>query len=113
MGFSTRLEECLAIKKMNQTELARLIGIRRGSISDWKKNDSYPYADVAQKIAEILDTTVEYLVTGKMDRAIPSGKVRDIVDIICTLNDDKLDTVYMMVSGLNPTSNVKTATSAG
>jgi SOS-response transcriptional repressor LexA len=54
-----------------------MVNIRRPSISDWKKNGSYPYADIAVKIAKILNTTVEYLVTGTP----PEGVPHDILDI--------------------------------
>jgi transcriptional regulator with XRE-family HTH domain len=54
-----------------------MVNIRRPSISDWKKNGSYPYADIAVKIAKILNTTVEYLVTG----APPEGVAPDILDL--------------------------------
>lgn len=62
--FIERLERLLKESHTTQTALADSIGLRRTTISDWKRNGSYPSADVAVKIAEKLDTSVEYLVTG-------------------------------------------------
>lgn len=64
-SFSERLEALLKSKSMTQTELSELVGCRRQTISDWKKNGSFPTSDIAVKIAKVLDTTVEYLVTGE------------------------------------------------
>jgi len=63
--FIEILEGLLKDKALSQKELAEKIGLRRPSISDWKKKGTYPYADVAVKIAEILGVSVEYLITGK------------------------------------------------
>lgn len=62
--FAERLERLLKQNKITQTALADRVGIRRPTISDWKKNGSYPTADIAVKIAAALNTSVEFLVTG-------------------------------------------------
>lgn len=64
-SFTERLERLLKTSHMTQAFLADSIGLRRTTISDWKKNGSYPSADVAVKIAGVLGTSVEYLVTGE------------------------------------------------
>lgn len=63
MTFSERLDNLLAVKKISGRKLAEQIGVTTGTISAWK-NGSYPSADKAVKIAEIFNTTVEYLVNG-------------------------------------------------
>jgi transcriptional regulator with XRE-family HTH domain len=39
-------------------------GIKQSTLSVWRIRKTYPRADDAVRIAEALDTTVEYLVTG-------------------------------------------------
>lgn len=63
--FTDRLEALLKAKSMSKTELSELVGCRRQTISDWKKNGSFPTSDIAVKIAKILNTSVEYLITGE------------------------------------------------
>ena len=63
--FVDRLEKLIKENHLTQSSLADMVQIRRPTISDWKKNGSYPTADVAVKIAKALHTTVEYLVTGE------------------------------------------------
>lgn len=65
--FVDRLEKLIKENHLTQSSLADMVQIRRPTISDWKKNGSYPTADVAVKIAKALHTTVEYLVTGEQD----------------------------------------------
>ena len=63
--FAERLERLIKEKGLTQVAVADSVGIRRPTISDWKKNGSYPTADVAVKIARLLGVSVEYLVTGE------------------------------------------------
>ena len=65
--FVDRLERLLKENHLSQSALADMVQIRRPTISDWKKNGSFPTADVAVRIAKALHTTVEYLVTGEQN----------------------------------------------
>jgi transcriptional regulator with XRE-family HTH domain len=64
MVFIERLETLLKEKGVSQKSLAEYIGIRNPSISEWKKEGTIPRADIAIKIAEYLNVSVEYLITG-------------------------------------------------
>ena len=63
--FFERLDDLLKANHITQTYLADSLKIRRANFSDWRKNGNLPSADIAVKIAQALNTTVEYLVTGK------------------------------------------------
>ena len=65
MTFSERLDALIKERKTTQKALAEYAGVRYSSISDWKKDGSFPRADIAVKMAEYLNTSVEYLITGK------------------------------------------------
>ena len=64
MNFSDRIEILMAEKKVSKVELAKYANITTQTFYDWKKKGSVPSADVAVKIAEYLNTSVEFLVTG-------------------------------------------------
>lgn len=85
MTFSERLEELAGIKGLTQKAIAKYAGVRYASISDWKSNESFPRADTALKIARILETTVEYLVTGKNPEGI-DPKIKDMAQKIMNLS---------------------------
>ncbi len=63
--FMDRVESILKEKRLTQKELAEDLGLRRPTLSDWKKNGAVPAADICLLIAEYLGVSVEWLVTGK------------------------------------------------
>jgi len=66
MTFWERLEKALDENNITASELSRKIGIASSVIYSWKLRDSIPRADVAVKAAEILNTSVEYLISGEL-----------------------------------------------
>ena len=64
MTFWDRLEKALDENNVTASELSRTIGVASSVIYSWKLRDSIPRADIACKTAEVLNTTVEYLITG-------------------------------------------------
>lgn len=62
-NFGERLESLLESRNISGRDLARRIGVTTGTISGWR-NGAYPSADKAVKIAEVFNTSVEYLITG-------------------------------------------------
>ena len=65
-SFKENLKEILEYKDMTVKELAFLTGISNRSIGNYlNSRESMPPADYACKIAKALNTTVEYLLTGK------------------------------------------------
>lgn len=67
MDFSTRLKEEIEFADIRYKELAEKSGVPERALYNYvaSKNPSMPPADVAVKIANALETTVEYLVLGK------------------------------------------------
>ena len=66
MSFRENLREALDFSGLEQKELAHRAGISLNNIESYlRKNGSMPSADKAVKIAQVLGTTVEALVTGK------------------------------------------------
>lgn len=63
--FIDRVESILKAKKLTQKELADKLKLRRPTLSDWKKNGAIPAGDICLKIAQYLDVSVEWLITGK------------------------------------------------
>ena len=64
MTFWERLEDALNKKQITPTELSRILGVAPSVVNAWKIRESIPRADIAVKTAEVLDTSVEYLITG-------------------------------------------------
>jgi transcriptional regulator with XRE-family HTH domain len=68
MSFRENLKEALDFNDMEQKELAAQTGISLKTIENYLKQDSsMPSADKAVHIAQALEVSVEYLVTGGED----------------------------------------------
>jgi len=66
MGFKENLKSELVYKDMLVKELALKAGISRHTLDNYLNvREHLPTIDVAVKIAQALDVSVEYLVTGK------------------------------------------------
>lgn len=65
MTFWERLKHALDVNKLTEAELSRKIGVTQTTITGWKLRGSIPRADIAQSAAELLNTTVEFLLTGR------------------------------------------------
>ncbi|WP_195267444.1 helix-turn-helix transcriptional regulator [Eubacterium sp. 1001713B170207_170306_E7] len=63
MPLENRLKEFRARHKINQSELGKLAGVSRQTISLIERGDYSPSVTLALKIAKIFNTTVEDIFT--------------------------------------------------
>lgn len=61
MSLANRLKQAMNENRINQVELAALIGKGKSSVSQYISGKNVPKDDVQQKIAEVLGCTVEWL----------------------------------------------------
>lgn len=64
MGFSDRLREALRENRLTQKELAEQAGITEAAVSHYLKGDRLPRASVLSRMADILGTSSDYLMSG-------------------------------------------------
>jgi transcriptional regulator with XRE-family HTH domain len=82
MGFKENLKSELAYSGMLVKELAAKSGVNKHSIDNYlNKRGQTPLVEAAVKIAQALDVSVEYLVTGK-ESAIVDTRLRKEAQII-------------------------------
>ncbi len=60
-SFGKKLREQREAKKISQNELAKLIEAHHSAIGKYERDEVRPSIDVVVKIADVLDTTVGYL----------------------------------------------------
>lgn len=65
MTFFERVNEELEFQEKTKSDLARFLGVAPTTVQSWQSRGNYPPVDVALKIANFLNTSVEYLVTGE------------------------------------------------
>jgi len=61
----SRIEQLMYQYKFFYKEIADTLNTNESTVSTWRKNRTVPRADDMVKIAKLLETSVEYLVTGE------------------------------------------------
>ncbi|WP_018132115.1 helix-turn-helix domain-containing protein [Effusibacillus pohliae] len=69
MKLHVRLTELRKRYEYTQQQVADFLGISRGAYANYEIGKREPDADTLAKLAELYDTTVDYLLTGRMDTA--------------------------------------------
>ncbi len=90
MEFKDRLKELRANKKVSQNELASSIEVHVTNISRYERGENKPTTEVLTKLANALDTTTDYLM---------SGSTVDIANN--NLSDKELLSLFKKVSNLS------------
>ncbi|GHU80547.1 transcriptional regulator [Spirochaetia bacterium] len=96
MGFKENLKSELAYKGLLVKELSVQSGISHHTINNYlSTNNCIPTAENAVKIAQVLDVSVEYLVTGQENSQKKSSLSPEIADLVRTVkqmneNDRKM-----------------------
>lgn len=68
--FVERIDNLLTVQNKKRSNLYEAVKeINSHSLYDWKRRNAVPAADIAVKIAQYLNTTVEYLITGQKYKA--------------------------------------------
>ena len=65
MSIGERISQLRCEKDMSQGQLAQALGVSRQAISKWENDQSSPDTIHLIKLADILETEVEYLATGR------------------------------------------------
>lgn len=67
MSLGTRIKECRLKAGLSQEKLAALLGISRQAVTKWESDQSAPSTDNLFRLAEVLGTTVDFLITSETD----------------------------------------------
>lgn len=65
MSLGERISELRTEANLSQYELSKEMGVSRQAVSKWETDQSNPDAMNLIRLAEILDTDIEYLTTGR------------------------------------------------
>ena len=82
MTLGNRLKELRKQKKLNQTELAEVIGISLNTLSNMESGKTDPSTETIIKLCEFFNVSTDYLLTGKEGTGDISAEERDILSVI-------------------------------
>ena len=107
MTFGENVAAARKRKSFSQEELAKKEGTIAVTIGRYERNEIKPSIDVATKIADALDVSLDYLV-GSSDAILEKALVKKITDIQKLPEDDKL-CVHKMLDAFLRDSHAKQA----
>lgn len=104
MNFGTRLKQLRKEKEISQEDFAKKIGVSRSAIGNYETNQNMPTADILNKIADILECSLDYLMC-KSDIRYPNKVNIDEIDIafatgIKGLNKENKEIAKSIIEGL-------------
>ena len=90
------------IKNISQYDIAKKLGITRGAYSHYEGGRALPTADTLIKLAEILDVSVDYLLTGKeySNNTNFTTEQMEVAKLLKLMNQKQLNRVHGYVLGL-------------
>lgn len=83
--FGKRLRDCRKEKGLSQNEVAKILNTNHSVIGKYERDDVKPSIDVAKKLADLLNTTVAYLVGETQDNELL--KDTDMLKRLKDIND--------------------------
>ena len=96
VSFGKKLRECREAKGLSQSEFARQINAHHSIIGRYERDEVKPTIDVVKKLAEVLDTTVGYLLGETEDRNLlkDPAMLKRLNDIEKLPEEDKKGILY-------------------
>ena len=80
MNFGSIVVDLRKEKKISQTQLATQLGIHKNVLGRYERNEVLPSIEIARKIADILDVSLDYL-TGKVDVEMDKNTQSRILEV--------------------------------
>ena len=65
MSVSERITELRKVKNISQNEIAKALSVSRQAVSKWETGQTLPDSLNLIKLADLLETDIEYLTTGR------------------------------------------------
>lgn len=103
MDIVDRIFELADKKYQEQRDFAVALGIQPPRVSEWRRRKSESYMKRLPQIAELLGTSVEYLITG--EKKAPAGQEADgrekeYVQLFKKLTPEEQDLVIAQLQGV-------------
>ena len=74
--FASRISDALKQSEFTQKQIAKMLGISEGNITNWKKGENLPSVDILYKLCIILNESADYLL-GLEDETGTKTYIRD------------------------------------
>lgn len=99
--FAQNLNRYLRLSGKTQSEVARAVGITRGTFCDWVKGRAYPRMDKVQLLAEYFGVRKSDLVEDvNITKEATSNKVEQIIDLFHRVPEEKQEALLSIIQSV-------------
>lgn len=95
MDFGSIVVELRKEQKISQTELASQLGIHKNVLGRYERNEVLPSIEIARKIADILDVSLDYL-TGKIDVEMDKD-IQKLILEVSKFNEEDRQNIFSVI----------------
>lgn len=81
MNIGIKMTELRKLKSLSQTDFAKIIGVSREMIGRYERGEVMPSIEVAKKIADALEVSLDYLAGNSKKAAVDKQTMKLIHDI--------------------------------
>jgi len=101
VSFGKKLRECREGKSLSQNEVAKLLNTNHSIIGKYERDEVKPTIDVVKRLAEVLDTTVGFLL-GESNQLniLKDSAMLDRLNDLQNLSDKDKDYILYTLDGL-------------
>ena len=92
--FAERLKHLRRSRDLNQVQLARGLGVRKQSVSNWENDNIMPSVEMLERVANFFEVTTDYLL-GR-NEGLDEGLAVDVTG----LNRSEIDHIRQLVEDL-------------
>ena len=96
MNIGDKIAELRKNKNWSQNDLANKIGVSRVIIGRYEKNDALPSIEIAKKIADCFEVSLDYLVGEGQNAKFDKKTIQRLNDIY-TLDPEKKKTLFDLI----------------
>ena len=103
MDVCSRIFELVDKKYVEQQAFAAALGVSPTMVSAWRKNKSESYMKRIPQIADVLNTSAEYLLTGEEKTPVglsANGREEEFVQLFNQLTPDQQELVLAQLKGI-------------
>lgn len=99
MDFGNKIAQLRKQKELTRDELAKEVGTSGAIIGRYERNEITPSVDVAAKIAEALEVSLDYLV-GSASVIVKDKKMLYRLELLDKISEDDRNTILKVVDSL-------------
>lgn len=102
--FGERLIESRKKKNITQKDLAKIIGVKHNSVSNWENDKCKPDVDTIEVLCGVLDISPSYLLGNdniKKDMPIYDSNIIELIDLFSSLSAYEKTAILTILRKMN------------